>query len=63
MSSFTFTGRLRSVRFALQGIRTMLASQHNAWVHLGSSIAVLLSAMGSAAVGLLIFVPHLLRWL
>jgi diacylglycerol kinase (ATP) len=123
MSSFTFTGRLRSVRFALQGIRTMLASQHNAWVHAGSSIAVLiagfalhvdrmewcwlilammavwtaealntafeflcdvaspefhptvarskdvaagavlLSAMGSAAVGLLIFVPHLLRWL
>jgi diacylglycerol kinase (ATP) len=123
MSSFTFTGRLRSVGFALQGIRTMLASQHNAWVHAGSSVlvtiaglicrlgtiewcglilammavwvaealntafeflcdvaspefhpmvakskdvaagAVLLSAIGSVAVGLLIFVPHVLRWL
>ena len=123
MSSFTFTGRLRSVRFAVQGIRTMLTSQHNAWVHLGSSIAVLiaglvfrvdrmewcwlilammavwtaealntafeflcdvaspefhpmvakskdvaagavlLSAIGSAAVGVLVFAPHLMRWL
>jgi diacylglycerol kinase (ATP) len=123
MSSFTFTGRLRSVRFALQGIRTMLASQHNAWVHAGASViviiaglicrlstiewcslilammavwtaealntafeflcdvaspefhpmvarskdvaagAVLLSAIGSVAVGLLVFVPHVLRWL
>jgi diacylglycerol kinase (ATP) len=122
-TSFTFTGRLRSVRFAVQGIRTMLASQHNAWVHAGSSLAViiaglifrlgtiewcglilammavwtaealntafeflcdvaspdfhpmvakskdvaagavLLSAIGSVAVGLLIFIPHVLRWL
>ena len=39
--SFTFTGRLRSVRFALQGIRTMLASQHNAWVHaFGTAVVV-----------------------
>ncbi len=122
-SSFTFTGRLRSVGFAMQGIRTMLASQHNAWVHAGSTAAVidagmifrlgtfewcglilammavwtaealntafeflcdvaspdfhpmvakskdvaagavLLSAIGSVAVGLLIFIPHVLRWL
>jgi diacylglycerol kinase (ATP) len=40
---FTFTGRLRSVRFAVQGIRTMLASQHNAWVHAGSSAAVIIA--------------------
>ncbi len=119
--AFTFTGRLRSVRFAIQGIRTMLASQHNAWVHAGSTAAViaaaavlrvdrlewcmlilammavwtaealntafeflcdvaspefhpmvarskdvaagavLLSAIGSVAVGLLVFVPHLWR--
>jgi diacylglycerol kinase (ATP) len=120
-SSFTFTGRLRSMRFAMRGIRTMLASQHNAWVHAGSTAvviatgfilrvdrsdwcmlilammavwtaealntafeflcdvaspefhpmvakskdvaagAVLLSAIGAAAVGLLVFVPHLTR--
>jgi diacylglycerol kinase (ATP) len=123
VSGFTFTGRLRSVRFAVQGIRTMLASQHNAWVHAGSSAlviiagfvfrldraewcalilammavwtaealntafeflcdvaspefhpmvakskdvaagAVLLSAIGSVAVGLIVFGPHLLRLL
>jgi diacylglycerol kinase (ATP) len=120
-SSFTVTGRLRSMRYALQGIRTMLAGQHNAWVHAGATAAViaaaailrvdrlewcmlilammavwtaealntafeflcdvaspdfhpivakskdvaagavLLSAIGSVAVGLLIFLPHLLR--
>jgi len=30
---FTFTGRIRSFRFAFIGIWTMLTSQHNAWVH------------------------------
>jgi diacylglycerol kinase len=29
----TFTGRIRSIRCALTGIRVMLASQHNAWIH------------------------------
>jgi diacylglycerol kinase (ATP) len=43
--AFTFTGRLRSVRFALQGIRTMLASQHNAWVHAGSTVAVIVTGV------------------
>lgn len=42
---FTFTGRLRSLRFALVGIRTMLASQHNAWVHAGASIAVVIAGL------------------
>jgi diacylglycerol kinase (ATP) len=121
--AFTFTGRLRSMRFAVIGIGTMLASQHNAWVHAGASAAVvvagavfrldrmewcalilammavwtaealntafeflcdvaspefhpmvarskdvaagavLLSAIGSVVVGMVIFVPHLLRLL
>jgi diacylglycerol kinase (ATP) len=38
--NFTFNGRLRSVRFALQGVRTMLGSQHNAWVHVGGTVGV-----------------------
>ena len=117
---FTFTGRLRSVRYAVRGVRTMLAGQHNAWVHAAASVAVvvagiafrlppgewcwlvaammavwtaealntafeflcdvaspgfhpmvekskdvaaggvLLSAVGAAAIGLLVFVPHML---
>lgn len=32
-NSLTFTGRLRSVTDALRGIRIMLRSQHNAWIH------------------------------
>ncbi len=121
--NFTFTGRLRSVRFALQGVRTMLASQHNAWVHAAGAAAViaaglllrvnrtewcclvvammavwtaealntafeflcdvaspefhpmvakskdvaaagvLMSAIGSVAIGVLVFGPHLMRWM
>lgn len=36
----TFTGRLRSVRYALQGIATMVRSQHNAWIHLVATVGV-----------------------
>ena len=37
---FTFTGRLRSVRYAVRGVRTMLGGQHNAWVHAGGTAVV-----------------------
>jgi diacylglycerol kinase len=36
----TFSGRLRSVRFALQGIATMVRSQQNAWIHAAATVAV-----------------------
>jgi diacylglycerol kinase (ATP) len=39
---FSLRGRLRSVRCALQGIRLMLASQHNAWIHSAATLAVVL---------------------
>src|SRR5687768_15269316 len=42
---FTFTGRLRSVSHALSGIRLMLRSQHNAWVHAAVTIAVLAASV------------------
>ena len=42
---FTFTGRLRSVRFALTGIRTMVVTQHNAWVHMAMTFAVVILAL------------------
>jgi len=44
--SLTFTGRLRSVRFALRGIAVLLRSQH--------------SSAGAVAIGLLVLAPRLL---
>jgi len=40
MDSLTFTGRVRSVRYAVHGIRIMVASQHNAWIHASATVAV-----------------------
>lgn len=37
---FTYTGRIRSLRAAVSGIATMLASQHNAWIHALATVAV-----------------------
>lgn len=42
---FTFTGRLRSFTHAFRGIRTMLGSQHNAWVHLAATIVVITTGL------------------
>lgn len=38
--SLTFTGRLRSVVYALRGIRVMIASQQNAWIHAAATVVV-----------------------
>lgn len=45
---FTFQGRLRSVRLALRGVRAMLRTQHNAWVH---AVATLLVVAAGLAFG------------
>ena len=118
---FSVASRLESFRCAFRGVRTLLASQHNAWIHLLAAVsacglglligisriewiaivvaivmvwmaealntafeflcdvaspefhpliqkakdvaaaAVLLSAAGAAVIGLIVFVPHLLR--
>ena len=42
---FTFTGRLRSVRYAARGVRTMLGGQHNAWVHAAATAAVIVAGL------------------
>ena len=39
-SSLTFTGRIRSIRCALVGIRVMFASQQNAWIHAAATVIV-----------------------
>jgi diacylglycerol kinase (ATP) len=38
----TFTGRIRSFRCAIRGLRVMIVSQHNAWIHALATIIVLL---------------------
>jgi diacylglycerol kinase (ATP) len=38
--SLSFSGRIRSVAFALRGLGVMLRSQHNAWIHAAATIAV-----------------------
>ncbi len=43
--TFTFTGRLRSFKYAFTGIATMLKSQHNAWVHAVATVGVLISGL------------------
>jgi diacylglycerol kinase len=37
----TFTGRIRSLKCALSGVRIMIFSQQNAWIHAFATIMVL----------------------
>lgn len=36
--AFSIAGRMRSFRYALQGIAFMFETQHNAWIHLAVTI-------------------------
>lgn len=38
--SFQFRDRLRSFRFAVSGVATLLKTQHNAWLHACAVVAV-----------------------
>src|SRR5947208_16833559 len=40
---FQFTGRLRSFKYAFQGIATTLRSQHNAWIHAAATVLVVIA--------------------
>ena len=44
-SSLTFTGRIRSIRCALAGIRVMILSQHNAWIHAAATVVVVMVSL------------------
>jgi diacylglycerol kinase (ATP) len=44
MANFTIAARIKSISYALAGIATMLRTQHNAWVHLAATVAVVLLA-------------------
>ena len=39
---FSVSGRIRSFKYAINGVILMLKSQHNAWLHATASVAVLL---------------------
>jgi len=39
-NSLTFTGRVRSFKYAFRGLKVMIVSQHNAWIHALATIAV-----------------------
>jgi len=49
---FSTAARLRSFMYAARGLRTMLASQHNAWIHASATVCVV-------SAGLL---AHIARW-
>jgi len=40
---FQITARLHSFKYAFNGLRLLLRSQHNAWIHLTATILVLLT--------------------
>jgi diacylglycerol kinase (ATP) len=42
-NKFTIRDRLKSFRFAFNGIRILLIHEHNAWVHLFAAICVILA--------------------
>jgi len=42
MDNLTFTGRIRSFRYAFNGIRTMICTQQNAWIHAFVTVIVLI---------------------
>ena len=44
-TSLTFTGRIRSIRCAVVGVRLMVASQHNAWIHAAATLAVIATGL------------------
>jgi diacylglycerol kinase (ATP) len=44
MADFTIAARIRSISYALTGIATMLRTQHNAWIHVVATVAVVLLA-------------------
>ncbi|MDT8300425.1 MAG: diacylglycerol kinase family protein [Sedimentisphaerales bacterium] len=39
---FSIAGRIKSFRYAIQGILLMVKSQHNAWLHATASIVVMI---------------------
>jgi diacylglycerol kinase len=43
---FSLAARLRSFRYAGRGLRILLTSQHNAWIHAGATLVVVAAGLG-----------------
>nr|MBS0019396.1 diacylglycerol kinase family protein [Gammaproteobacteria bacterium] len=43
--SFSFRRRAQSFRYAFRGVAHVVRSQHNAWIHAGATVAVVLGAV------------------
>ena len=41
MKKFSVSGRLRSIRYAFEGLWLVICTQHNAWIHLAATILVI----------------------
>ncbi len=44
-NNFSFNGRIRSIKYALEGISFLLKTQYNAWVHLAATVIVILTGI------------------
>jgi diacylglycerol kinase (ATP) len=44
-NSLTYTGRLRSIKFAVRGVGTMIRTQHNAWIHTAATVVVIAAGL------------------
>ncbi len=42
---FSVTARLHSFRYALAGLRTLLLTQHNAWIHAAATAVVVVAGL------------------
>lgn len=42
---FSIEARLKSVGYAIEGLRLMLRSQHNAWLHLAATVSVVAAGL------------------
>lgn len=40
---FQFTGRIRSFKYAFEGLQEMLKTQHNAWIHLTATFIIIIA--------------------
>jgi diacylglycerol kinase len=43
--TFSWKSRGGSLRFAWEGLRRFFAEEHNAWIHLGATVAVVMAAL------------------
>jgi diacylglycerol kinase (ATP) len=44
-TQFSFSGRIRSVSHAINGIKIVLVTQHNAWIHLAATLLVIIAGV------------------